>query len=512
MLNRRFGMMNKLLLSLVACVTFSVHAFAQPTAYPMGFGFTRSARSAALRSDSLVFLSMQPYSKSDLPLSKMEGERKDSVKLYHDLAELLLRKDLLVYEADGVRVRMNLLYDLRAGSDYTDTVNYSRGKRLVNNMRGLWVQADFGKRFSVETGFYESQQYLPKYLKSFVDSTGVLPGLGRTKPFHTTGVDYALSFSRITCDLNTHLRASLGYGKHKIGHGYRSLLWSDGAFNYPYVQADWKAKHWRFSHVWNVLQDQTRLPLGSTPESLFRRKGGSFSLLSWKPSNRWEISLFEAVIWSKYNDNGLQSMPLDFYSPIIGTGLINWNSKQNKLLCGLDFQHKLTNHWEVFGQLLFDGDQVKKQRGGLQLGLSGYNLGLENLDLGFEYNRIQPGVYTSQNMWSNYSTTAQFLGMPLNNITEFIVKARYRYDRYFARVKYNYLTQAFLLNESDARMMHQVELECGYWFNPKTNSEILISYTDRIDHRTTSTAGVNSHSSIVMIGLRTSLHALYKDF
>jgi hypothetical protein len=340
----------------------------------------------------------------------------------------------------------------------------------------------------------------------------VLPGLGRTKPFHTEGVDYALSFSRLTCDFTKHLRGSLGYGKHKIGHGYRSLLWSDGAFNYPYLQADWKSKHWRFSHVWSVLQDQTRLPLGSTPESLFRRKGGTFSLLSWKPNQHWEISLFEAVIWSKYNASGLQTIPLDFYVPIIGSGLLNWNSSRNKLLCGIDFQHKLSSRWEVFGQILFDGDQVKQNRGGVQLGISGYNLGVENLDIGFEYNRVQPGVYTSRHFWTDYSTTGQFIGMPLNNVTEFMAKARYRYDRYFLRLKYNYVTQAYLMNESEARKMHQFDLELGYWFNPKTNSEILITYTDRVDHRSGVPSSVNAHSSIVMLGLRTSIHALYKDF
>lgn len=492
-----------------ACV---LSALAQPTAYPMGFGFTRSARSASLRSDSLVFLSMQPYSKSDLPLERMEGQRKDSVKLYHDLAELLLRKDLLVYDADGVQVRMNVLYDFRAGSDFTDTLNYTTGKRLVNNMRGIWVQADFGKRFSVETGFYESQQYLPKYLKSFVDTVGVLPGMGRTKPFHESGVDYALSFSRITCDLTTRLRGSLGYGKHKIGHGYRSLLWSDGAFNYPYVQGDFKGKHWRLSHVWSVLQDQTRLPLGTTPESLFRRKGGSFGLLTWKPNKNWELSFFEAVIWSRYDSLSLRSLPLDFYSPLVGTSALNWNSRRNKLLFGLDFQHRFSGHWEGYGQVLFDGDQVKKTRGGLQLGINGYNLGLENLDFGMEYNRVQPGVYTSRNLWSDYSTTAQFLGMPLNNVSEFMVRLRYRYDRYFFRVKYNFVQQAFLLGESDRRQMHQVDLECGYWLNPKTNSEIILTYTDRIDHRWGLSSTTNSHSSIIMVGLRTSLHARYQDF
>jgi len=491
---------------------FGLSAYAQPTAYPMGTGFTRSARSAVLRSDSLVFLSMQPYSKSDLPLDKMEGQRKDSVKLYHDLAELLLRKDLLVYEADGVQVRMNVLYDFRAGSDFTDTLNYARGKRLINNMRGLWVQADFGKRFSVETGFYESQQYLPKYLKTFVDSTGVLPGLGRTKPFHVSGVDYALSFSRITCDLTKRMRGSLGYGKHKIGHGYRSLLWSDGVFNYPYVQGDWKGKHWRLSHVWSVLQDQTRLPLGSTPESLFRRKGGSFGLLTWKPNRNWEISFFEAVIWSRYDSLSLRSLPVGFYSPIVGTSAMNWNSKRNKLLYGLDFQHRLSSHWEGYGQVLFDGDQVNKQRGGLQLGLNGYNLGVENLDVGMEYNRVQPGVYTSRNAWSDYSTTSQFLGMPLNNVSELMVRFRYRYDRYFFRAKYNFLQQSYLLGESERRQMHQVDLECGYWFNPKTNSEIVLTYTDRVDHRWGQWGVSSAHSSIVMVGLRTSLHALYQDF
>ena len=139
---------------------------AQPSAYPTGFGFTRSAREAALKTDSPVFLSMQPYMRNDLPLTKMEGELKDSVKIYHDAAAIALRKHIFEYKEGDVHIRMNFLYNIGAGKDFTDTLNYPRSHRLITNTRGLWIQADFGNKVSVETGFYESQEYMPKYLKN----------------------------------------------------------------------------------------------------------------------------------------------------------------------------------------------------------------------------------------------------------------------------------------------------------------------------------------------------------
>ena len=133
--------------------------FAQPSAYPTGFGFTRSVREAALKTESPIFLSMQPYMRSDLPISKMEGELKDSVKIYHDFAALALRKHIYEYNEGDVHIRMNFLYDIRGGKDFTDTLNYPRANRVISNTRGLWIQADFGEKVSVETGFYESQEY-----------------------------------------------------------------------------------------------------------------------------------------------------------------------------------------------------------------------------------------------------------------------------------------------------------------------------------------------------------------
>ena len=492
--------------------------FAQPSAYPTGFGFTRSAREAALKTDSRVFLSMQPYMRNDLPLSKMEGEIKDSVKIYHDVAAIALRKHIFEYHQGDVHVRMNFLYDIRGGKDFTDTLNYPRANRIISNTRGLWMQADFGEKVSVETGFYESQEYMPKYLKNYVDSLGVIPGFGRDKDFTMIRevVDYSSSFSRITIQPNQVLRFHMGYGKHKIGNGYRSLLWSDGIYNYPYLQFDITKGKVRYSHVWNMMQSLERLPIGDAPESTFRRKAGSFSYLTWKPSVKLEMSIFESVIWNRYNSDLMpQQLSLSYYSPLIGTGYAQANSKRNNFNLGMDVNFRLSKKVEVYAQGYADALGDFKKNGALQLGIQSYNLGVKNFDLGFEYNRVQSDVYSFSTLYSDATHMNQTLGHPLSNMYEFVFRSRYRYGRCFARVKWNYIVQNRKEERNDEptwinRNLKQWDVELGYWINPKTNSEFIISYSDRIDDRTNDL--VKQHATILMLGIRTGLHAVYRDF
>lgn len=491
---------------------------AQPSAYPTGFGFTRSVREAVLKTDSPVFLSMHPYRRNDLPLSKMEGELKDSVKIYHDFAALALRKHIFEYHEGDVHIRMNFLYNIGAGRDFTDTLNYPRSHRIISNTRGLWVQADFGDKVSVETGFYESQEYMPKYMKNYVDSLGVIPGFGRDKDYTAIRdvVDYSSSFSRITIQPNQALRFHMGYGKHKIGNGYRSLLWSDGMYNYPYVQFDITKGKVKYSHVWNVMQSLERLPIGDTPESTFRRKAGSFSYLSWKPTTKVELSLFESVVWNRYDSNAMpQALPVNFYSPLIGTGFTQANSTRNNFNVGVDASVRLTKNIEVYGQAYSDVLGDYKKNGAIQVGLQSYNLGVKNFDLGFEYNRVQSDVYSFSALYTDATHMNQTVGHPLNNMYEYVLRSRYRYGRYFARVKWNYIVQNRMEERNDEPMwinrnLKQWDVELGYWINPKTNSEFIISFSDRIDDRSNDL--VKQHASILMLGIRTGLHAVYRDF
>ena len=245
--------------------------FSQIESFPMGFLFQQQAQRGVLLSDSSTFLSTYPLMKEKLPLSLMEGQKPDSVKVYHDLAPFFLRNDMIDFRMKDVRVRMNLIYDFSAGRDFIDTVGYSRGSKLYTNKRGVWLQVNFKDRAYVESGFYETQAFLPKYLYSLAqeDSLTIFPGFGRVKPYRTEGVDYNMAFSVFRVKVKPDFTVALGYGKHKVGSGYRSLLWSDGMFSYPYLEYAWQRNKIKVMHVWSVMQNMRRLPLGDTPESLF---------------------------------------------------------------------------------------------------------------------------------------------------------------------------------------------------------------------------------------------------
>ena len=149
------------------------------------------------------------------------------------------------------------------------------------------------------------------------------------------------------------------------------------------------------------------------------------------------------------------------------------------------------------------------------MGIQSYNLGVKNFDLGFEYNRIQSDVYSFSALYADATHMNQTVGHPLNNMYEHVLRSRYRYGRYFARVKWNYIVQNRMEERNDAPMwinrnLKQWDVELGYWINPKTNSEFIISYSDRIDDRSNDL--VKQHATILMLGIRTGLHSVYRDF
>ena len=59
---------------------------------------------------------------------------------------------------------------------------------------------------------------------------------GAWKDFNETGKDYSSVSAYISYSPWSFLNIQAGHGKHFIGNGYRSLLLSDNAFNYPYLK------------------------------------------------------------------------------------------------------------------------------------------------------------------------------------------------------------------------------------------------------------------------------------
>lgn len=520
MLNLPSRIMRKIIaiVTLFYCASHS-SLFGQVESFPMGFLFQQQAQRGVLQSDSLCFLSTYPLMKEKLPLTIMEGQKPDSVKVYHDLAPFFLRNNMVDFDLQDVRVRLNLIYDFSAGRDFIDTIGYSRGEKLYTNRRGAWLQVNFKDRAYIESGFYETQAFLPKYLQRLAqeDSLNIFPGFGRVKPYRTEGVDYNMAFSVFRVKIKPDFTVALGYGKHKIGNGYRSLLWSDGMFCYPYLEYALQKKNFRIMHVWSVMQNMRRLPLGDTPESLFERKGGSFSIVSFMPKSWMEISIFESTIWNRYRNNEISSPDLLYYSPLPLTGLSQFYSDRNKSTIGLDFNLRLKKKILLYGQSSLVLSNQSTLAWNRQIGIEIFQFLVPNLELNFEMNQIAPNAYSQSFQVANGIHMNQNIGHPLEDCTEKLIRVSYRYARWMMNAKLNLIHQKVNRPIIDGlewgeRNLSQWEIQASYWFNPKTNSQVFIQYVDRIDDYTFSNENNGYHSAWLSLGIRSNLHANYQDF
>ncbi len=63
----------------------------------------------------------------------------------------------------------------------------------------------------------------------------IIPGIGIAKEFKTDAYDFPLAEANLTFAPNKFFDLQLGYGRNFRGDGYRSLLLSDGASPYPFL-------------------------------------------------------------------------------------------------------------------------------------------------------------------------------------------------------------------------------------------------------------------------------------
>ena len=162
--------------------------------------------------------------------------------------------------ADKFRLNIDPLFNFQLGIDRADTT----GEKLYTNTRGFMVRGGIGNKFAFETSFYENQSTFPRYLDSYIATTtklfpqpantnenyAVIPGQGRSKPFKKNGYDYAMASGYVSYTPNKYFNFQIGNGKNFIGDGYRSLLLSDNAFNYPYARITTTYKNIQYTNLY----------------------------------------------------------------------------------------------------------------------------------------------------------------------------------------------------------------------------------------------------------------------
>lgn len=471
---------------------------------------------------------------SFLPVFESEhnlNERlRDSSIQYYNLTETLFKKHL--FEAKGANyfITISPVLDLAKGKDFDDT----NVRTLFQNTRGFLIEGDLLKNFSFSTALFENQGRYSKYETSYYSSIGelypnqgtgvyttqnaVVPGGARTKPFKGDGFDYAYAVGNIVYKPHRSILLSAGNTSQFIGDGYRSLLLSDNSVPAPFIRGVFKiSEKWQFNYFRMRLMNLMRKPVSSSVEAYYESKAFSANYITFLPSKKISISLFEGVIWSKGDSiTSHKAHPL-YYNPIPFVANLALTDQEIYSVIGLNLSYSLTPGHRFYGQFAL-GNLNSKQLA-YQIGYRGYNyFGLKNFMLQLEYNNVSKDMYSSNNSRLNFS----HYNLPLaavkgNSFQEILLRSNYEWKRiYFDLKTIVYFVKDYssvdLLPvtktvplETGAILLQQIEL--GYRFNKKMNLTIFGNWQFRSEM-----LSVFQTTNQVFIGLRTGINNRYNDF
>ena len=466
-------------------------------------------------------------------------------------ARKLWNENLVEIQGEDYWFTLNPIFDLQAGK--------ASGNKQVNtfvNTRGINFRGGLGSQLNFTTTIFESQgrfaDYYNRYAESIKPAGGnpaIIPGIGISKDFKTDAYDFPMAEANLTFAPSKFIDLQLGYGRNFIGDGYRSLLEGDGTSPYPYFKINtnfWKIKYTN-TYMW--LKD---VRPEVTLERTYATKYMANHYLSLNVSNKWNLGLFESVVWTDTNNRGFD---MHFVNPIIFYRAVEFASsaRTGNALLGLSSKYKWSNQVNFYGQFLLDEfslGEVKNEKNSwknkfaYQLGVKYFNaFKVDNLLLQLEFNHVRPYVYSHSEPITNYGHNNQSMGHQWGgNSEELIAIARYHKGRLFADAKITYgirgldfdttqntfnyggniykdydinrpFNSGVVVGQGNKTTIFIADFQGGYLVNPMTNMKLFGSLIYRNFNPTTNTTIIfNESTTWFTLGIRCDVFNWYFDY
>lgn len=313
---------------------------------------------------------------------------------------------------------------------------FDESKALGEVLVGLQLGMSFQNKFSVMAGYAMDAMSPPQYIQRMAEQR-IHPGVGyavsdKNGLFHTH-----YTYGHIAYNQGKFFQFELGKGKHFWGDGYRSLILSDNAAPYPYARITTKVWRLKYTNLWAQMRDRS---FGQLLHQA-RIKYTASHALSWNIGRRFNVALYEMVVWQDRDTMSHRTLDIHYLNPIIFYRPVEYSvGSPDNVIIGLSFRIKADDNIQLYGQFVLDEfymEQIQARnrwwanKYGGQLGIKVFNLGVPGLSAQAEYNIVRPFTYTHGSPVQSWSHHNQPLAHPLGaNFGEFVTFLRYQHERW----------------------------------------------------------------------------------
>jgi hypothetical protein len=262
--------------------------------------------------------------------------------------------------------------------------------------------------------------------------------------------------------------------------------------------------------------------LGSTGESLYKRKLITWNYLSYLPTEKLEIALMETVISSRWTPQGVVAPELHAYVPIIGArGWVAQKDSNATVMYGTNLKWNANRNTTFYGQYGWVTKGLGKDA--LQFGALFTDLGMKNLDLRVEYNQVGAYFYSQNVNLMSLTQQNQPLGHSAGSaLTEWLIRGHYRWNRILAQGCYHWIQQnignsanpySIQFGESTGKRDFQYfQGEIGYLVQPHTHLCIWLGVTQLDELKTSSDNSYKTNITGQIITFKLTSDICYRAF
>lgn len=237
-----------------------------------------------------------------------------------------------------------------------------------------------------------------------------------------------------------------GIGKNSFGNGYRSLLLSDNAAPSPFLKMEttfWSIKYVNLFNIWNDFFANPK------DKSKDITKLSAIHYISWNVTKRFNLSIFESVIWQARDSLTNRFFEPNYMNPFVMYRPIEYaQGSADNVLLGIDLSYNPNKNTILYSQLILDEFYLKEIKArnqwwankfGVQFGIKSTDIIIPNLFAQLEFNLVRPFTYSHKQSPQNYGHANSSVTHPLGaNFYEINSMISYQYKKHQFTAQFMY--------------------------------------------------------------------------